>query len=37
MFENGKKCKILEIWGKMHKIQEYFEKGQMFVCDYCMQ
>ena len=32
-----KKGKIFEKLGKLYKIQKYFEKGQVIVCDYRMQ
>ena len=32
-----KKGKIFENLCKMFKIWDYFEKGQVIVCDYCMQ
>ena len=39
--KRAKKCqkwaKYLKIWAKMYKIRKYFEKGQVIMCDYCMQ
>ena len=29
-----KRAKYLKIWAKMYKISEYFEKGQLTMCDY---
>ena len=38
MLEKGKKrAKYLEIWAKMYKIWEYFEKRQFIACDYRTQ
>ena len=32
-----KRASYLKIWGKMHKIWKYFEKGQVIPGNNCMQ